>query len=166
MKLELKVEEQKRSLELTQSNDGKWQIVLDGASIPAEIAEIADNTFSIRVGGSVIEARVSLDHQGLKVSCHGRTFRAEVQDPRSWRGRSKGVLEASGRQQLTAPMPGRVVRVLVAVGDQVTAGQGIIVVEAMKMQNEIRSPKNGTVESVLVSEGQAVSAGLALAVIS
>jgi biotin carboxyl carrier protein len=62
-----------------------------------------------------------------------------------------------------SPMPGKVIRLLVNVGDEVEAGQGLVVVEAMKMQNEIRSPKKGKVERVLVSEGQNVNAGEALA---
>jgi pyruvate carboxylase subunit B len=68
-------------------------------------------------------------------------------------------VQAEGRQQVVAPMPGKVVRVLVSAGEQVEAGQGLLVVEAMKMQNEIRSPKSGTVEKVVASEGQAVNAG-------
>jgi len=60
-------------------------------------------------------------------------------------------------------MPGKVVRLLVKAGDRVEAGQGLFVVEAMKMQNEIRSPKSGTVERVLVAEGQAVNSGEVLA---
>jgi biotin carboxyl carrier protein len=63
-------------------------------------------------------------------------------------------------------MPGKVVRVLVKAGDQVEAAQGLLVVEAMKMQNEIRSPKGGTVERVLVKEGQAVNAGEVLCVVA
>jgi biotin carboxyl carrier protein len=72
-------------------------------------------------------------------------------------------LEAEGRQQISAPMPGKVIRLLLAAGDSVEAGQGLIVVEAMKMQNEIKSPKNGKVERLLVKEGQNVNAGDVLA---
>jgi biotin carboxyl carrier protein len=68
-----------------------------------------------------------------------------------------------GRQEILAPMPGKVIRVLAAVGDAVEAGQGLLVVEAMKMQNEIRSPKSGKVERLLVKEGQNVNAGEVLA---
>jgi biotin carboxyl carrier protein len=75
-------------------------------------------------------------------------------------------LEAQGRQQIVAPMPGKVVRVLVSAGDEVAAGQGLLVVEAMKMQNEIRSPKQGKVERFEVQEGQAVNAGEVLCVVS
>src|SRR5262249_9746534 len=95
----------------------------------------------------------------LRVQNGTHHFIAEVIDPRAWRGRRQGGVEAEGRQQITAPMPGKIVRVLVKAGDQVESGQGLLVVEAMKMQNEIRSPKSGTVERVLAVEGQAVNAG-------
>jgi len=65
-----------------------------------------------------------------------------------------------------APMPGKVVRVLVRAGEAVEAGKGVVVVEAMKMQNEVRSPKSGKVERLLVSEGQTVAAGEVLAIVT
>ena len=76
-----------------------------------------------------------------------------------------GVTAASGVQRITAPMPGRVVRVLVKVGDAVEIRQGLVVVEAMKMENELASPKAGTVKEVPVTEGQSVEAGRLLVVI-
>jgi biotin carboxyl carrier protein len=88
-----------------------------------------------------------------------------VIDPRSWRrGHGEGI-ELEGRQKIVAPMPGKVVRVLVEPGQSVAAGQGLLVIEAMKMQNEIRSPKSGTVEKLAV-EGQTVNAGEILAIVS
>jgi biotin carboxyl carrier protein len=102
----------------------------------------------------------------VKLQTGTHEFSAEVIDPRAWSGRRHGGVEAEGRQQITAPMPGKVVRLLVKTGDHVEAGQGLLVVEAMKMQNEIRSPKSGTVEKVFASEGQAVNAGEALCIIS
>src|ERR1700726_648848 len=88
---------------------------------------------------------------------------AEGVDPRAWRARRHGALEAEGRQQILAPMPGKIIRVLVQTGEKVQAGQGLLVVEAMKMQNEIRSPKSGSVGRLLVKEGQPVNAGEVLA---
>jgi biotin carboxyl carrier protein len=102
----------------------------------------------------------------LKLQTGAQEFSAEVLDPRAWRGRRHSGVEAEGRQQIIAPMPGKVVRVLIKAGDAVEAGQGLLVVEAMKMQNEIRSPKSGTVERVLASEGQAVNAGEVLCIVS
>jgi len=102
----------------------------------------------------------------LKLQTGSREFTAEVIDPRAWSGRRHGNAEAEGRQQIVAPMPGKVVRLLVKAGDHVEAGQGLLVVEAMKMQNEIRSPKSGTLERVLAKEGQPVNAGEVLCVVA
>ena len=159
MKCEVQLEDlsgrKSRIVEL-ERNGGGWRVHLDGQPIEADAVEIAPYTFSILLNGRSYEIRVK-----LQTGTH--EFTAEVIDPRSWSGRRHGHVEAEGRQQIVAPMPGKVVRLLVKAGDRVEAGQGLFVVEAMKMQNEIRSPKSGTVERVLAKEGQAVNAGEVLA---
>jgi biotin carboxyl carrier protein len=116
------------------------------------------------LNGKSHEIRVTPTPTGaLTLQTGPHEFTAEVIDPRAWRGRRQGAIEAEGRQQILAPMPGKIVRVLVQTGEAVQAGQGLLVVEAMKMQNEIRSPKSGTVERLLVKEGQPVNAGEILA---
>jgi biotin carboxyl carrier protein len=103
--------------------------------------------------------RVSpLPDGSLKVLATQTEFLAQVIDPREWRGRH-GAAEVQGRQQIVAPMPGKIVRILVKPGDAVELGQGLMVVEAMKMQNEIRSPKSGAVEKIAAKEGDTVNAG-------
>jgi len=102
----------------------------------------------------------------LRAVTRGREFRIVVQDEREWRRDRGGSAEAEGRQQVLAPMPGKIVRVLVRAGDTVRAGQGLLVVEAMKMQNEIRAPKSGTIDRVRVIEGQTVNAGEVVVVVS
>jgi biotin carboxyl carrier protein len=92
------------------------------------------------------------------------SFAADVRDPRSLRGRIR-ALDDHGPKKLSAPMPGKIVRVLVRPGDEVEAGAGVVVVEAMKMQNEIKSPKKGTIQKILVAEGAAVNAGDVLAIV-
>ena len=92
-------------------------------------------------------------------------FAAEVRDPRSLRGRSRAAGDDHGPKKITAPMPGKVVRLLVREGDEVELGRGLAVVEAMKMQNEIKSPKKGRVQKILVSEGATVNAGDVLAIV-
>lgn len=87
-----------------------------------------------------------------------------VYDRKRFTGGS-GAAASQGRASLTAPMPGKVVRIMVKVGDAVAAHQGIMVVEAMKMQNEVQSPKDGTMTEIRVAEGQTVNAGEVLAVI-
>jgi len=145
-----------------------WQATIEGESgITASVAEIAPNVFSVLISGRSHEVYVSPSPVGhLQLQTGGLEFLAEVIDPRSWRGRGHSGAEAEGRQQIVAPMPGKVVRLLAKVGDPVEAGQGLLVVEAMKMQNEIRSPKSGTLERLLVAEGQAVNAGEVLCVVA
>jgi biotin carboxyl carrier protein len=147
-----------RNIELLREGP-TWRVLIDGNPIDADAVEIAPHTFSVLLHGKSYELRVAPMPDGsLKIQSATTEFIAEEIDPREWRGRH-GALQAEGRQQVVAPMPGKVVRVLVSTGDKVEAGQGLVVVEAMKMQNEIRSPKTGTVEKVVASEGQAVNAG-------
>jgi biotin carboxyl carrier protein len=151
-----------RVVELERSAQG-WRVSLDGQPADADAVEVAPNTYSILLRGHSYEIRVTPSMDGkLTLQTGAQEFTAEVIDPRAWRGRHSAA-EAEGRQQILAPMPGKIVRVLVKVGDQVEAGQGLLVVEAMKMQNEIRSPKSGTLERFFVKEGQAVNAGEVLA---
>jgi biotin carboxyl carrier protein len=141
-----------------------WRVLLDGQPADADAVEIAPHTLSILLNGQSHEIRITPASGGkLKLQTGTQEFTAEVIDPRSWSGRRHAHVEAEGRQQILAPMPGKVIRLLVKAGDRVEAGQGLLVVEAMKMQNEIRSPKSGTVERVLAKEGQPVTAGEILA---
>jgi biotin carboxyl carrier protein len=168
MKIEVSISGKMRVVELARESDsGGWRILLDGQLVDADVAEIAPNIFSVLIGGESHEVKVtpSSSNGALTLQTAHHEFSAEVRDPRAWRGR-RGTIEAEGRQQVVAPMPGKVVRVLVQAGDQVEAGQGLLVVEAMKMQNEVRSPKSGTVERLLAKEGQPVNAGEVLCVVS
>jgi len=152
-----------RVVELARVND-EWKVSLDGKELDASVVEVAPNTFSVLLSGESHQIRIAPRADGTLTLHTGLAeYHAEVSDPRVWRGRRHGALEAQGRQQITAPMPGKVVRVLVSEGDVVEAGHGLLVVEAMKMQNEIRSPKTGKVERLLAKENQAVSAGDVLA---
>jgi biotin carboxyl carrier protein len=166
MKFEVRLEgvsgRKTRSVELKR-NPGGWQVTLDGRPVDADVIEISPYILSILLDGQSHEIRVTPSFGGkLKLQTGTLEFTAEVIDPRSWSGRH-GHIEAQGRQQILAPMPGKVVRLLVKAGDHVEVGQGLLVIEAMKMQNEIRSPKSGTVLRVLAEEGQTVIAGEALA---
>jgi biotin carboxyl carrier protein len=126
--------------------------------------QVSRGAYSILVGGKSLEVTAEETPGGLLLRANGREYRLEIFDPRSWQ-RSRGAgIELEGRQQLVAPMPGKIVRLLVAAGQHVDAGQGLLVIEAMKMQNEIRSPKSGVVEK-LAREGQTVNAGEVLAIV-
>ena len=164
MKREVRIDGKRRVVEIDRRDEG-WAFRIDGEAVEADAAEIAPGVYSILLGGRSFEVRVEPHGKELIVEVGSRRMAAEVIDPRRWR-RQRGEMELGGKQQITAPMPGKVVRVLAEQGKPVEAGQGILVLEAMKMQNEVRSPKAGTVERLLVKEGQAVNAGDTLAVVS
>jgi biotin carboxyl carrier protein len=166
MKYEVVVNGARRSVEFTPPMDEASRVAfnVDGRLVEADAIRISHGAYSILLGGRSFEVTAEETSIGLLFHANGREFHVEVFDPRSWRrGRGAGI-EVEGRQQLIAPMPGKIVRVLAAVGQQVNAGQGLLVIEAMKMQNEIRSPKSGTVEK-LAREGQTVNAGEILAIV-
>jgi biotin carboxyl carrier protein len=136
-----------------------------------EDSQIAEGEFSLErtKSGSVsilIEGRSYLVTRGATgaVLVNGWPLQAAVVDPRSLRGRKAGAT-TGGRQEIASPMPGKVVRILVAPGDLVEAGQGVVVVEAMKMQNEMKSPKAGRVAEVRTRTGAAVLSGEALVIV-
>jgi biotin carboxyl carrier protein len=159
-------EEKTRVIEF-ERDGATWRVKLDGRPVAVDAVEITPNTLSILLDGVSFEINVTPSPDGkLKLQSGSREFIAEVIDPRAWSGRRHGSVEAEGRQQIVAPMPGKVVRLLVKEGDRVEAGQGLLVVEAMKMQNEIRSPKTGIVERVLAKEGHPVNAGDVLCVVA
>jgi biotin carboxyl carrier protein len=171
MTLEVRIGDRTRRVEVTRGADrdavpGRLQFRLDGQELEVDAAEVATGTYSILLGGHAFEARVQPEGDALRISAGVGEFIAQIVDPRAWRGRRGGLLALEGRQQIAAPMPGKVVRLLVAQGAQVEAGQGLLVIEAMKMQNEIRAPKSGIVERLMVAEGQAVNSGEILAVVA
>jgi biotin carboxyl carrier protein len=148
----------------------KWQILVDGRPIEIDpqhldvVKEVEPGVYSVLLEGRIFEARTTAGQDGLKVEAGGRRFTAEVRDPRNG-GRQSRAAVGSGRQRIAAPMPGKVVRLLVREGDAVDIGQGLIVVEAMKMQNEMKASRAGRVVEVSVSDGATVTAGDTLVVI-
>ena len=170
MKLTVQIRGQDRTVEIARAPGpgmGRLRVTIDGRPVEADAVEVAAGTYSILLGNQAFEVRVRPGLEGLVVQTAGEEFAVAVVDPRDWSGkRGHGGTEAEGRQQVTAPMPGKIVRVLVKAGDAVEVGQGLLVVEAMKMQNELRAPKSGKVEKLLVSEGQAVNSGETLAIVA
>jgi biotin carboxyl carrier protein len=142
----------------------------DGASVAKSfsIEWAGDGTYSVLIEGrsyvATLASKGEIQATGGEIIVNGRALNIEVQDPRKLRARGSAE-SGGGRQTIAAPMPGRVIRVLVEAGQEVEAGQGLIVVEAMKMQNEMKSPKTGKVLEIRTSAGAAVSAGDALLVI-
>ena len=145
---------------------------LDGQPFEAQAVEIAAGRFSILIAGRQFDVRVEYNSRGsaadrpneYAVRIAGVTSAISIHDPRRW-SRAQRECAREGRQQITAPMPGKVIRILVRVGQPVEPGQSVVVVEAMKMQNEIKSSSAGTVAKVLAAEAQAVNAGEVLMII-
>jgi biotin carboxyl carrier protein len=141
-----------RELSVRVEQDGcRWRIDAGNGVREASVIETEPGVYSILIDGQSFEVRAS-------------ELNVEIEDPRELR-KSGAVAGLEGRQTVSAPMPGKVVRVLVAEGDIVGHGQGLVVIEAMKMQNEMKSPKPGTVISLTAIEGAAVAAGQVLAVV-
>jgi biotin carboxyl carrier protein len=126
----------------------------------ADLIEVEPGVFSIVIDGAVHEARLDSD----TVTIAGLKYQIKQIDPRKYVRRGPGSL-GHGRSSIKAPMPGKIVRVLVKVGDSVESGQGIAVIEAMKMQNELKAAGPGCVASIAVKAGDTVVAGAVLAVI-
>lgn len=165
MNLRLKIGGRTRTVKISKAVS-RVGFSLDGQGVAADVMQVEPNAFSVLLRGEVFEVRVEQALEGARIHIDGHEYLAQLDDPRQWRRDVGGASGAEGRQSVLAPMPGKVVRVLVKSGSAVEAGQGLLVVEAMKMQNEIKSPKEGRVEQINASEGQAVNAGEVLAVIA
>ena len=142
----------------------KWQVAVDNRTIEidsaqlASVSEVEPGVYSVLLDGASYEIRLVETSQGQSAEAGGRRFQVEVSDPRD-ASRSLRAAVGSGRQNIAAPMPGKVVRVLVNVGDAVDSGQGLVVVEAMKMQNEMKASRPGRVIEIRANAGQTVGAG-------
>jgi biotin carboxyl carrier protein len=144
--------------------DGVWSCRVDGREVEVDAVLARPNVLSLRLGNKTFEVKCERVGADIHIWVGSQRFSAEIRDPRSLRGRISADND-DGPRKLTAPMPGKVVRLLLSQGAAVDAGTGVLVVEAMKMQNEVKSPKKGTVQKILVSEGAAVNAGDVLAIV-
>jgi biotin carboxyl carrier protein len=142
-----------------------WVGEVSGKEFELNAIQVTEGVLSILIGGRTYEIKRDSTASGNRLYLNGRAFQCEVRDPRALRGRRLAGGYAEGPKRITAPMPGKVIRVVAAAGTPVEAGQGVIVIEAMKMQNELKSPKKGRVQKIVASEGAAVNAGDTLAVI-
>jgi biotin carboxyl carrier protein len=164
---QVNVDGREYSVELKRSaqNVNVWACKVNGKQLELDAVRVADGVLSILIEGRTYEIRRDLSASGAHLYLNGKAFQYEVRDPRALRGRRSAGDYAEGPKRITAPMPGKVVRVVAAAGTHVEVGQGVIVIEAMKMQNELKSPKKGTVRKIIASEGAAVNAGDTLVII-
>jgi biotin carboxyl carrier protein len=151
-------------LELEKTAAG-WDCLLDGQPVHIDADIPRRDVLSLLVDGHAYEIKREQTATDLHMWVGSTRFAVELHDPRSLRSRKHAAGDEKGPRKIVAPMPGRIVRVLLAENSEVEAGQGIVVVEAMKMQNEIKSPKKGIVKKMLAIPGAAVNPGDVLAIV-
>jgi biotin carboxyl carrier protein len=140
---------------------------VDGRSYKLEVRNLGGSEYLLIDGISVYNCRVENSHitDHIEISVGGVSYPVKLTDPKRLRSAQSGVEHDKGTARIVAPMPGKVVRILVEAGAEVEAGAGVVVVEAMKMQNEMKSPKAGHVVSIDAQVDSTVNAGDVLAVI-
>ena len=166
MKIDIEIDGHVRKVELERTEtDGVWRATIDGDAVITEARLLRAGVLSLIVEGR--SYRIVLEDAGEEPALHLGTQRIpyRAEDPRSLKSRRAHSVASDGPKALKASMPGRVVRLLVARGDEVKAHQAVLVIEAMKMQNELKSPKDGRIAEVRVAPGDTVAAGDVLAII-
>jgi len=141
------------------------KVKLAGKAMEVNVARIAEKVFSLILDGCSYNVVVNPQPEGFQVFVNGKVFQVSLNDPSKERPFSSRRMDEVGSMKVSVPMPGKVVKVLVSEGDSVQKGQGLVVVEAMKMQNEVRAPKRGEVKQINVSDGETVNAGEILVVV-
>lgn len=164
MKLQVLFEGETKNVELNEV-DGNFVVEIEGESRSYDVSYPEPGIVLLKSEGHVYEATVGELGADVAVSLRNSEFQLSVYDPKDLRATAGAEGAADGTVELISAMPGKVVDVLVEEGAEVSAGEGVLVVEAMKMQNELKSPKDGTVTSIKVSNDDRVNAGDVLAVI-
>lgn len=168
MKLQAELNDEKHEIEIERDGE-KVFASIDGRSYQLEASEPESNVFLLKNGNRIFEIFVSPPAEKAgepyRVKLKNHELEVALIDPKRLRGAGGAGGSAEGAAEIKTAMPGKIVRVLVDAGAEIEKGDGVIVVEAMKMQNEMKSPKNGTVKEIRFSEGATVNAGDVLAVI-
>jgi biotin carboxyl carrier protein len=170
MTIDVEINGRSRTVSVERSVEGRYRVTVDGRPHDVDVARVGSLGLSLLLeaaNGASRDVQVAPGGRTgeLLIRIDGRMVLATVNGRRTGRGASEAGGHAHGDQPVVAPMPGRVVRVLVSPGEAVAARQGVVVVEAMKMENELRAPKAGRVKEVAVEPGASVEAGRVLVVI-
>lgn len=146
--------------------EGRYAVTFEGQRTEVESLTFANGAVSLLIDGASYGLDFEEKGDVIGVVQRGHLSRFDVADERKLRLRAaNAAFGVEGKQTINAPMPGKIVKIFVKVGDEVTEGQGLVVVEAMKMENELKSPKAGKVTEVLAKEGSAVENGAPLVVV-
>ncbi|TMA76653.1 MAG: biotin/lipoyl-binding protein [Deltaproteobacteria bacterium] len=158
---------EERLIEVTPRENG-YRVVIGERELDLDAVHLQGFALSLIAGTGSYRCDIDPGKNGqIRVLVGETVYPLEILDERKLRmRRAGGKFTLEGPQRIDAPMPGKVTRVLVKAGDQVEEGQGLVVVEAMKMENELKSPKAGKVTELHAVEGEAVESGAKLAVVS
>ncbi len=164
MELVARIGDTDRDVTVEQQDDGRWRVVIGGVERVLDARRIDQTAWLLDLGGRVLRVDVEPNKDGDPVvDAFGVQQAVKLLDPRRVRLEKAQAVASKGRgpagpEILRSPMPGKVVKVLVKVGDDVQAGQGVAVIEAMKMENEMRAGRAGKVSAIHATEGQTLEA--------
>jgi biotin carboxyl carrier protein len=161
-----KLGEQNYTVEIEENGKSVYRVSVDGNEFLVDGKKTGRTNFSLIVDNRSFEIEVDNTDDEYRVLVDGRNYRIHLVDERRVRvGAAQSGLQFQGRQMVSVPMPGKVIAVLVTVGDAVELGQGLVIVEAMKMENEVRSPISGEVKEIKVKPGDTVEGGALLVIV-
>jgi biotin carboxyl carrier protein len=161
MKLIAELEQNKHEVEIKRDGERVFAKI-DDREYQLEASLVETDVWLLKHNNQIHQIYVAPN--GI-VNVGNNQFEINLVDPKRLRGSSSSHSEATGKVEIKTAMPGKIVRILVEEGAEVKHGEGIIVVEAMKMQNEMKSPKDGIIKEVRFAEGSTVNAGDILVVI-
>lgn len=161
MKLFAELNNEKHEIEIKREAE-KVFAQIDKREYQLEASEVEPNVYLFKFDNQIYQIYVAPN--GI-VNLKNHQFEIKITDPKNLRGSASVGANADGTAEIKTAMPGKLVRVLVKTGAEIKQGEGVLVVEAMKMQNEMKSPKDGIVKEIRFAEGDTVNAGDVLAII-
>ena len=144
-------------------SQGRYRVTIGEKTLDLDVVKTGAADLSVLVDGASHDLSLEKTAEGYAVVLRGDRFDVDIKD--AVKGTAIGRVAHTGPLKLTAPMPGKIVKVLVGEGDVVEAGRGVLVMEAMKMENELKATRGGTIQEIKVKEGQAVEMGALLLII-
>jgi biotin carboxyl carrier protein len=161
-----KLGEHAYTVEIEETDKSVYRVSVDGNEFLVDGKKTGRTNYSLIVNNRSFEVEVDNSGDEYRVLVDGRNYHVHLVDERRLRvGGAQAGLELQGRQNVSVPMPGKIIAVLVNEGDTVEKGQGLVIVEAMKMENEVRSPISGEVKEIKVKPGDTVEGGAVLIVV-
>ena len=161
-----KLGDQSYTVEIEEIGKSLYRVSVDGNEFLVDGKKTGRTNYSLIVDNRSFEIEVDNTDDEYRVLVDGRNYRIDLVDERKARvGGTRSGLELQGRQSVSVPMPGKIIAVLAAEGDAVEKGQGLVIVEAMKMENEVRSPVTGVVREIKVKPGDTVEGGAVLVIV-